>query len=78
MARGQDVDSAGSQFFLMLGDAPFLDHKYTCFGQIIKGDDVLTKISKTPITDNGMGEESKPTKRVEIESVKIVPASSVK
>ncbi|MGH8047541.1 MAG: peptidylprolyl isomerase [Chthoniobacterales bacterium] len=73
MARGQDVDSAGSQFFLMLGNAPSLDGQYTCFGQLIKGDDVLTKISKTPIIDNGHDEVSKPTKRVEIESIKIVP-----
>jgi peptidyl-prolyl cis-trans isomerase B (cyclophilin B) len=78
MARSADPDSAGSQFFLMLGNAPFLDHKYTAFGQIIKGDDVLTKISKTPITESGMGEVSKPTKRVEIESIKIVPASEAK
>lgn len=74
MARSSDPDSAGSQFFLMLGDAPFLDGKYTAFGQLIKGDDVLAKISETPIVDNGRGEVSKPTKRVEIESVKIVPA----
>jgi len=72
MARSQDPDSAGSQFFLMLGDAPFLDGKYTGFGQIIKGDDVLEKISKTPIVESGSGEVSKPTKRVEIESIKIV------
>jgi peptidyl-prolyl cis-trans isomerase B (cyclophilin B) len=78
MARSSDPDSAGSQFFLMLGDAPFLDNKYTGFGQIIKGDDVLAKISKTPIVDGGRGEVSKPTKRVEIESIKIVPASEIK
>jgi len=78
MARSADPDSAGSQFFLMLGDAPFLDGKYTCFGQLIKGDDVLTKIAKTPIVDNGMGEVSKPTERVEIKSVEIVPAKDVK
>ena len=78
MARSQDPNSAGSQFFLMLGDAPFLDHQYTAFGQLIKGDDVLTKISKTPIVDGGRGEVSKPTERVEIKSIKIVPASSIK
>jgi peptidyl-prolyl cis-trans isomerase B (cyclophilin B) len=78
MARSSDPDSAGSQFFLMLGDAPFLDGKYTAFGQVIKGDDVLTKISATPIVDNGQGEVSKPTARVEIKSIKIVPRSSIK
>ena len=72
MARTSDPDSAGSQFFLMLGDAPFLDGKYTTFGQLIKGDDVLAKIARTPIVDNGGGEVSKPTKRVEIKSIEIV------
>ena len=78
MARSADPDSAGSQFFLMLGDAPFLDGKYTAFGQILKGDDVLTKISETPIVDNGRGETSKPTRRVEIKSIKVVPAEDIK
>lgn len=78
MARAMDPDSAGSQFFIMLGDAPFLDGKYTTFGQLIKGDDVLTKISKTPTTMGPGGEPSKPTERVEIKSIQIVPRSSVK
>ena len=73
MARAMDPDSAGSQFFIMLGDAPFLDGKYTTFGQLIKGDDVLTKISKTPTTMGPGGEPSKPTERVEIKSIQIVP-----
>lgn len=45
---------------------------------MIKGVDVLEKIGDTPVTNNGMGETSKPTKRIVIESVKIVPADSVK
>ena len=43
MARSQNPDSAGSQFFICLGDARFLDRQYTAFGQLIKGDDVLGK-----------------------------------
>ncbi|MEO8353469.1 MAG: peptidylprolyl isomerase [Chthoniobacteraceae bacterium] len=78
MARSQDPDSAGSQFFICTGDASFLDRKYTAFGKVIKGDDVLKKIAETPVTTNASGEPSKPTERVEIESVKIVPADSVK
>src|SRR3979409_2067816 len=38
MARSQDPDSAGSQFFICLGDASFLDRNYTAFGKLIKGD----------------------------------------
>jgi peptidyl-prolyl cis-trans isomerase B (cyclophilin B) len=78
MARGNDPDSAGSQFFICLASIPRLDHKYTTFGKLIKGDEVLGKIGDTPVTRNSMGEQSKPTKRVAIESIKIVPADSVK
>jgi peptidyl-prolyl cis-trans isomerase B (cyclophilin B) len=78
MARGPDPDSAGSQFFICLAPVRRLDHQYTTFGKLIKGDDVLEKIGDTPVTKNSMGEMSKPTKRIVIESVKIVPADSVK
>ncbi len=78
MARSNDPDSAGSQFFIVLGDASFLDGKYTAFGKLIKGDDVLTKIGDTPVARGGGGEASKPTKRIEVKSIDIVPADSVK
>jgi peptidyl-prolyl cis-trans isomerase B (cyclophilin B) len=78
MARSSDPDSAGSQFFICLAPVPRLDHQYTTFGKLIKGADVLEKIGATPVTKNNSGETSKPTKRVVIESIKIVPADSVK
>jgi peptidyl-prolyl cis-trans isomerase B (cyclophilin B) len=78
MARSSDPDSAGSQFFICLAPVPRLDHQYTTFGKLIKGADVLEKIGETPVTRNSSGENSKPTKRVVIESIKIVPADSVK
>jgi peptidyl-prolyl cis-trans isomerase B (cyclophilin B) len=78
MARGPDPDSAGSQFFICLAPVRRLDGQYTTFGKLIKGVDVLEKIGDIPVTNNGMGEVSKPTKRIVIESVKIVPADSVK
>jgi peptidyl-prolyl cis-trans isomerase B (cyclophilin B) len=74
MARSQQPDSAGSQFFICLADAKFLDRQYTAFGQVIKGDDVLGRIGDTPTIAGGGGERSKPTKRVAVESVRIVPA----
>ena len=73
MARSQHPDSAGSQFFVCLADAPFLDKQYTAFGQVVKGDDVLGKIGETPTTRSGGGENSKPTKRIGVNSVRIVP-----
>jgi peptidyl-prolyl cis-trans isomerase B (cyclophilin B) len=78
MARGPDPDSAGSQFFICLAPVHRLDHRYTTFGKLIKGEDVLDKIGNTPVEQNAQGEMSKPSKRVVIESVKIVPAESVK
>ena len=78
MARASDPDSAGSQFFICLAPVRRLDHQYTTFGKLIKGDDVLEKIGNTPVERNAQGEMSKPTKRVVVESVKIVLAESVK
>ena len=78
MARSSDPDSAGSQFFICLANVSRLDHQYTTFGKIIKGDDVLGKIGDAEVTMSGSGERSKPTKRVTVESIKIVSADSVK
>jgi peptidyl-prolyl cis-trans isomerase B (cyclophilin B) len=78
MAREPDPNSAGSQFFICLAAVPRLDHQYTTFGKLIKGDDVLGKIGNTEVTRNSDGEMSKPTKRIVTESIKIVPADSVK
>jgi len=78
MARSSDPDSAGSQFFICLANVSRLDHQYTAFGKLIKGDDVLEKIGNTEVTMSNSGERSKPTKRVTVESIKIVPADSVK
>ena len=73
MARSQDPDSAGSQFFICHDNAASLDHKYTAFGKLIKGDEVLEKIATTET-----GPNDRPMKKVIIESVKIVPRSEVK
>jgi peptidyl-prolyl cis-trans isomerase B (cyclophilin B) len=77
MARETAPDTAGSQFFICLEPQPMLDHQYTTFGKLIKGDDVLKKIGNTPVTLSH-GEMSKPTKRVTVEKIDIVPAESVK
>jgi len=73
MARSNHPDSAGSQFFICHGDPSFLDGQYTTFGQLIKGDDVLEKIGTTATHP-----PDRPNKRMGVESVKIVPADSVK
>lgn len=78
MARSRDPNSAGSQFFVMLGNAPHLDKQYTAFGKLIKGEDVLTKIGDSPVGVSRSGEPSKPKQRIEVQSIKIVPADSIK
>lgn len=74
MARSMDPNSAGSQFFICLGDAPHLDGQYTAFGKVVKGEDVLRKIGDTPVVSNNGRESSKPTERIAVESVSIVGA----
>ncbi|GMV51036.1 MAG: peptidylprolyl isomerase [Nitrospira sp. OLB3] len=48
MARAQDPDSAGSQFFIVVEDSRFLDRKYTIFGEVVKGIGVADKIVGVP------------------------------
>jgi len=73
MARSQDPNSAGSQFFICHGDPSFLNHQYTAFGKLIKGDDVLEKIATTATHP-----PDRPNERQGVESIKIVPADSIK
>jgi peptidyl-prolyl cis-trans isomerase B (cyclophilin B) len=44
MARAQDPNSAGSQFFIVTTDSTFLDRQYTVFGEVLEGMDVADKI----------------------------------
>ena len=78
MARSNNPNSAGSQFFICLDAAPNLDGKYTGFGKVIKGEDVLMKLGDTPVKASGGGEMSKPLQRVGVESIKIVPRAEAK
>ena len=48
MARAQDPDSAGSQFFICVANAPSLDGKYSVFGEVTSGVDVVDKIVNQP------------------------------
>jgi peptidyl-prolyl cis-trans isomerase B (cyclophilin B) len=71
MARSQDPDSAGSQFFIVVQDSNFLDGKYTVFGEVIKGMDIVDKIvsQKRDARDN-------PFERVEM-NVRVVEPEPV-
>lgn len=73
MARSGDPNSARSQFFIVHGDATFLDGDYAAFGKLIEGEDVLDKIADTPVkTQPGSGETSAPTVNVVIHEMKIM------
>jgi cyclophilin family peptidyl-prolyl cis-trans isomerase len=60
MARSDDPDSATTSFFLMLGDAPHLDGKYSAFGRVVEGMEVLDAFEKEEL------EGETPTRRLEI------------
>ena len=66
MARARSKDSAGSQFFIMVGDYNNLDGEYAAFGKVISGLDIVKNISKVA-TDNN----DKPKKEVVIESITV-------
>lgn len=61
MARTNDPNSAGSQFFIVVKDSNFLDGQYTVFGEVVKGMEVADKIVNLPRNSRDL-----PTERVEI------------
>ena len=65
MARSQDPNSAGSQFFIVTSDSTFLDREYTVFGEVTTGMDIADKIVNIPLDGNDCPqEEAKMTKVV--------------
>ena len=48
MARAQDPNSAGSQFFICVADAKFLDRQYSAFGRVVRGMEAADKIVNSP------------------------------
>ena len=72
MARSQDPNSAGSQFFICVDAAPFLDGQYTAFGQVVEGMEVVDKIVnlKRDPRDNPLDENPAILKKVSIEEPK--------
>jgi cyclophilin family peptidyl-prolyl cis-trans isomerase len=52
MARAQSPNSAGSQFYICIADARFLDKQYTVFGQVVEGADVIDKIRRGDVMES--------------------------
>ncbi len=72
MARYDDPNSAESSFSFMLGDAPHLDGKYTIFGAVVGGMEVLDKIEQVPTATR-----SEPTEDVTINSAEVITAAQL-
>lgn len=70
MARSADPDSAGSQFFICVADAPFLDRQYTAFGEVVSGIEAADKIVNQP-----KDRRDNPLERIEMK-IKIIEKQS--
>jgi peptidyl-prolyl cis-trans isomerase B (cyclophilin B) len=70
MARSQDPNSAGSQFFICLDRQSFLDGQYTVFGQVIEGQSVVDEIGKLPTGPSDRPTQDAVMKKVYIELAK--------
>lgn len=66
MARGDDPGSATTSFFIMTGDAPSLDGKYTAFGRVVEGLAAVEAIEQAPVD----GET--PVTRIEVRTVRVI------
>ena len=66
MARGDDPASASTSFFIVTGDAPSLDGKYTAFGRVVEGLAVVEAIEASPVNGDA------PVTRIELKNVRIV------
>ncbi|MFM9872892.1 MAG: peptidylprolyl isomerase, partial [Fimbriimonadaceae bacterium] len=71
MARSSDPNSAGSQFFVMHANAPSLDGKYSAFGKVIEGIEIVDEIVKTGPTDRQLNGSVPPNNAVEISKITI-------
>ena len=68
MARAQHPDSAGSQFFIMHADYPYLDGQYAAFGKVTEGQDVVNKIAETMTGFNDKPVKDQRMKTVTVET----------
>jgi cyclophilin family peptidyl-prolyl cis-trans isomerase len=73
--RCEYANSAGSQFFICLGATPFLDGKYTAFGKVVEGLDVVKAIAAVPLVDARAG---KPEKAPLIKKAVVKPVTAEK
>ncbi len=68
MARAQSFDSAGSQFFIMHKDSPYLDGQYAAFGKVTEGQDVVNEIAECMTDYNDRPVEEQKIKQITAET----------
>jgi len=71
MARSSDVNSGSSQFFITVGDAPWLNNQYTLFGEVVSGQDVVDRIAQlqtTPDNNQPVDADAARVSKISIES----------
>lgn len=68
MARTKDLDSAGSQFFIMLADADYLDNAYATFGKVTEGMDIVDGIAAQQIGENDKPVTDQVMKKVTVDT----------
>ena len=68
MARAQDPNSAGSQFFIMHADGPFLDGQYAAFGKVVEGIEVVDRIAAVKTDRMDKPKDPQRMKKVSVET----------
>lgn len=70
MARGDEANTATTNFFILVNSAPYLDGKFAAFGRVTKGMEIVDAINKAPVS------EEKPDKPVRIKKATVVPCTA--
>lgn len=77
MARGASPNSASSQFFIVLKDHPSLDRKYTAFGEVVSGLDVVDRVAEVSDPDPSNPNLGTPRNHIRLKSVEILQGAAV-
>lgn len=67
MARGDEANTATTNFFILVAAAPYLDNKFAAFGRVTKGMEIVDEINKAPVA------EEKPDKPVRVKKAIVTP-----
>lgn len=77
MARANDPNSAGSQFFIMSADGTYLDGQYAAFGQVTSGQEVVDAIQKVDTNSQDKPLEDVTIENIRVENVDTIPQPTI-